>query len=167
MVSVRLNYLHVLLLLRLALVGNKPKSDKELITVAASMLSLTADAIFLKSELANSGTSLIWRVSASICIPQCLIVLTRCEVAYYGLPAAGIISLSLLDQSLTRLPSHSSTSKACQDLSVLVAAVETGALVHLAELQVIGRSYADHQKYPRSPVVSRNRIRSVYSGEAR
>jgi hypothetical protein len=45
------------------------------------------------------------------------------------LPAAGIISLSLLNRSFKEQEVGVSVSKVYQDLSVLVAEVETGALV--------------------------------------
>ena len=49
---------------------------------------------------------------------------------YYGLPAAGVICLSLLNQSFaTRYGEHRKT-EVFQNLSVLVAEVEKGALVH-------------------------------------
>ena len=63
MVSIRINYLHVQLLLRLALVQRVSEPNIELVTVAADMLSLTVEAIVLKHHMVNSGTGLVWRVS--------------------------------------------------------------------------------------------------------
>lgn len=65
LVSARLNYLHVLLLLRMSLAQHIPVQDNEMIDISASMLSLTVEALILKSHLANSGTGLIWRVSGT------------------------------------------------------------------------------------------------------
>jgi len=50
-------------------------------------------------------------------------------VAYYGLPAAGIICLSLLNQPSTLQQAGVSISRVFQDLGVLVAQVDTGALI--------------------------------------
>lgn len=63
MVSARLNHLHVLFLLRLALVSSMQDPDARLITISANMLRLVIQAVVLKDDLANSGTSIVWRVS--------------------------------------------------------------------------------------------------------
>lgn len=55
------------------------------------------------------------------------------QIAYYGLAAAGIISLALLNKSFTTGSEGASPSKAIRDLSVLVVEVETGALVNLED----------------------------------
>lgn len=64
MVSARLNHLHVLLLLRLALVQRIADPDLSLVSIAADILSLTTEAALVKHKLANSGTGLVWKVSA-------------------------------------------------------------------------------------------------------
>jgi hypothetical protein len=51
------------------------------------------------------------------------------QVAYYGLAAAGTLSISLLSQSLTLSVENFSRPKVIQDLSVLVAEVDAGAFV--------------------------------------
>lgn len=61
--SSKLNHLHVLFLLRLALVGRLPEPDPRLIAISVTMLRLVVEAIMLKDHLANSGTSLVWKVS--------------------------------------------------------------------------------------------------------
>lgn len=63
MVSARLNHLHVLFLLRLALVSSMQYPDARLITISANMLRLVIQTVVLKYDLANSGTSIVWRVS--------------------------------------------------------------------------------------------------------
>lgn len=108
----RLNHLHVLFLLRLALVHRVSEPDARLLAISADILGLVIEAVILKDCLANSGTSLIWKV------------------AYYGLAAAGIICLALLRKSFPTENEEVSISKAIQDLSVLVAEVEIGVLVH-------------------------------------
>ena len=50
-------------------------------------------------------------------------------MAYYGLPAAGTICLSLLKGSLTATSPEISSAEVFQMLSVLVAEVESGAFV--------------------------------------
>ncbi|KAF2498736.1 hypothetical protein BU16DRAFT_303618 [Lophium mytilinum] len=66
MVSARLNYLHVMFLLRLTLGLRISEPDAELLVVSAEMLSLVAQAVVLKHRLVNSGTSLIWKASLAL-----------------------------------------------------------------------------------------------------
>lgn len=54
------------------------------------------------------------------------------QVAQYGLPAAGIVSLALLSPATMESPSYS-RSKMIQDLSVLVAEAKTGAWIQAGE----------------------------------
>lgn len=63
MVSARLNYLHVGLLLHLALVRRVSEPGVRLLAISAEMLSLIVEAVVLRDRLANSGTSLRWKVS--------------------------------------------------------------------------------------------------------
>lgn len=51
------------------------------------------------------------------------------EVAYYGLAAAGILCLALLYNTFDRAAPDATPSKTIRDLSVLVAEIETGALL--------------------------------------
>ncbi|CAI6094517.1 unnamed protein product [Clonostachys chloroleuca] len=112
MVSARLNHLHILFLLRLALSRQAPDSDKELVSISVEILGLVVDAIIQKDQLVNSGTSLVWKI------------------AYYGLSAAGVICLWLLNRmSTTRHNTQINISKAVQHLGVLVTEMETGILV--------------------------------------
>lgn len=71
MVNMKLNYLHVQFLLRLALV--RPMStepDSELLEISLKMLGLVVETILLKDQIVNSGTSLVWKVGY-VCIKTC------------------------------------------------------------------------------------------------
>lgn len=111
MVSARLNYLHVMLLLQLAL-DCSTLPGAQLLEAAAEMLTITIDAIVTRHRLANSGTSLVWKV------------------AYYGLSAAGVICIALLRCTVGENDTESSPSKMIRNLSVLTAEVQGGALAH-------------------------------------
>ncbi|KAH7142097.1 hypothetical protein EDB81DRAFT_691571 [Dactylonectria macrodidyma] len=110
----RLDYLHIHFLLGLVSQRSISEPNDYLLTVATEMLSITVEAIILRDQMVNSGSCLIWKV------------------AQYGLPAAGIISLALLNSTTTNAISHS-RSKMIQDLSVLVAEVTTGAWIQAGE----------------------------------
>lgn len=107
---VRLNHLHVLFLLRLLLLNTMTEPDIPIIETAGQMLALVVEAILLRDQLTNSGTGLIWKV------------------AYYGLPAAGIILLALLKQH-SHATQNISRTKILRDLSVFVAEVQIGTIV--------------------------------------
>lgn len=79
------------------------------------MLSHVVEVIILRARLVNSGTCLIWKV------------------AHFGLPAAGIISLALLNPSIGKDTEPLLQSKMLQDLSVLVAEVRMGAVIEVGE----------------------------------
>ncbi|KAF2112247.1 hypothetical protein BDV96DRAFT_497984 [Lophiotrema nucula] len=113
LISARLNHIHIFFMLHMALQRRTTDPDAPLIKVSAQILSLVCEAVLLKDTLANSGTTLVWKV------------------AYYGLAAAGIVCLSLINRSFPEVDGDISATKAVQDLSVLVAQVETGALVHV------------------------------------
>ncbi|KAH6887073.1 hypothetical protein B0T10DRAFT_530370 [Thelonectria olida] len=115
LVAIRLDYLHTLFLV--SLVSQKKTSEPEeaLLTVAGEMLSLTVEAIILRDRLVNAGTSLIWKV------------------AQYGLPAAGVVSLALLNSSASLAGTRLSRSKMVQDLSALVAEISIGAWIQEGE----------------------------------
>ena len=51
------------------------------------------------------------------------------QVAYYGLAAAGVLCLALLYNTFDRAAPDATPSKTIRDLSVLVAEIETGALL--------------------------------------
>ncbi|KAK8150906.1 hypothetical protein G3M48_004586 [Beauveria asiatica] len=110
--NARLNQLHILFLLRMAVARSRPESDGELVSIAAEILTLIVEALMQKDYLVNSNTSLVWKV------------------AYYGLSAAGVISLWLLHESSKTQPHPNvDTSKVFQSLSVLVLEMETGVLI--------------------------------------
>ncbi|KAJ6186616.1 hypothetical protein N7519_007917 [Penicillium mononematosum] len=114
MVNMKLNYLHVHFLLWRALL--RPMSmdpAPELFKISKDMLSLVVETIMLKDKTINSGTSLVWKV------------------VYYGLSAAGLISLTLANQSHANETGQSDISKIFQDLSILVGEVESGTLVYV------------------------------------
>ncbi|KAJ5115743.1 hypothetical protein N7456_000091 [Penicillium angulare] len=114
MVNMKLNYLHVQFLLRLALFrSTSSEPDHALLGISMEMLSLVVETIMLKDQIINSGTSLVWKV------------------AYYGLSAAGLISLTLIKRSFVTENSQISTSKVFQDLSILVGEIERGTLVYM------------------------------------
>lgn len=60
--SARLNYLHVLFLLRLTFIHHISEQDNELLDISAEMLHLVATAAVMKDRLSFSGTGLIWKV---------------------------------------------------------------------------------------------------------
>ncbi|KAJ5287972.1 hypothetical protein N7478_003658 [Penicillium angulare] len=111
---VRLQHLHVLFLLRLLLLNTLTEPDIPIIETAGQMLSIVVEVILLRDQIINSGTGLVWKV------------------AYYGLPAAGIILLALLKQHTTTATSISRT-KLLRDLSVFVAEVQMGTIVRLGD----------------------------------
>ncbi|PYH71887.1 Zn(II)2Cys6 transcription factor [Aspergillus vadensis CBS 113365] len=114
MVNMKLNYLHVQFLLRLALV--RPMStepDSDLLDISLKMLGLVVETILLKDQIVNSGTSLVWKV------------------AYYGLSAAGMICLTLVKRSFAIQSFTPSFSKIFQELSILAAEIERGTLVYI------------------------------------
>ncbi|KAJ5674147.1 hypothetical protein N7462_009586 [Penicillium macrosclerotiorum] len=111
---VRLNHLHVLFLLRLLLLNTLTEPDIPIIETAGQMLALVVECILLREQLTNSGTGLVWKV------------------AYYGLPAAGIILLALLKQQ-THATAGVSRTKMLRDLSVFVAEVQIGTIVRTGD----------------------------------
>ncbi|KAI1321720.1 putative Zn(II)2Cys6 transcription factor [Xylariaceae sp. FL0255] len=115
MSSARLNHLHVLLLLELAIDQRADQPGHMSITLAAEMLDLVVLSIIHKERLVNSGTSLGWRVT------------------YYGLTAAGVICLALLNQRLVMAVNTVSRSQVIQNLSVLVAELSAGSIVPRTE----------------------------------
>ncbi|CAH0005094.1 unnamed protein product [Clonostachys byssicola] len=112
LLGTKLNYLHVLFLLRQALRRRTSDWDPELNSVAGQMLSLVVEALMLREGLVNSGTSLVWKV------------------VYYGLAAAGVICLALLQQGPATDCVEMDTSKVFRELAVLVSEVELGTLVY-------------------------------------
>ncbi|KAI5360087.1 Putative zn(2)-C6 fungal-type DNA-binding domain-containing protein [Septoria linicola] len=109
--SAALNLLHVRFLLHSASMARTSDPSDDLLSVSGAMLKLAAEVAVLKESLANSGTGFIWKIAS------------------YGLPAAGVICLALVNRTRQRVQTTFSTSQAIQDLSVLVAHVEAGVLI--------------------------------------
>ena len=66
LVSAKLNFAHVRFLLELTITPRVSSPGIELLRTSADMLSLVVEAILLKQRLANSGTSLVWKVSIQV-----------------------------------------------------------------------------------------------------
>lgn len=120
MVNMKLAYLHVQFLLGLALLRPiTTNPDPELFSISMDMLSLVVESIMLKDQIINSGTSLVWKVSQEIYRwNQSTHVYSKLKVAYYGLSAAGLISLTLVNRSFATETLQTSMSKVFQDLSI-------------------------------------------------
>ncbi|KAL7769991.1 hypothetical protein ACKLNR_001375 [Fusarium oxysporum f. sp. zingiberi] len=112
MLGIKLNYLHVLFLQHLALVRRVSEPDTQLRNIAQEILSLVVEAVLFKDHLVHSGTSLTWKV------------------VYYGLAAAGVICLSLLQNQYSLEHELAAAPKILRDLGVLVAEIEYGTLVY-------------------------------------
>ncbi|TXC10338.1 hypothetical protein FocTR4_00004445 [Fusarium oxysporum f. sp. cubense] len=112
MLGIKLNYLHVLFLQHLALVRRVSEPGTQLRNIAQEILSLVVEAVLFKDHLIHSGTSLTWKV------------------VYYGLAAAGVICLSLLQNQYSLEHELAAAPKILRDLGVLVAEIEYGTLVY-------------------------------------
>lgn len=66
LISVQLNHLHVQFLLRLLLLNSLIEPDTSLIAIAGEMLSRVVEAILIRQETTDSGTSLIWKVRGQL-----------------------------------------------------------------------------------------------------
>lgn len=58
----RLDYLHTVFLLELSLQQKVSEPDESIVSTAAEMLSLVVELIILRDSVANSGSSLVWKV---------------------------------------------------------------------------------------------------------
>lgn len=76
LVSTKLNFAHVKFLLELTITPRVSNPGIELLRTSAEILSLVVEAIVLKQRLANSGTSLVWKVSTdeSFCTKDCRVI---------------------------------------------------------------------------------------------
>lgn len=133
MANMKLNYLHVHFLLRLACACPMTTArDPGLFRVSTEMLGLVVETIMLKDQIINSGTSLVWKVSQSTPTSNNqLNFILKIQVAYYGLSAAGLICLTLVNQGFATEIPDLSVSKVFQDLSILVGEIERGTLVYI------------------------------------
>ncbi|KAL4899919.1 hypothetical protein BDW74DRAFT_188810 [Aspergillus multicolor] len=100
--AVRLNHLHVVFLLQLLQLDSPAQPDPPIIEVAEEIVLIVVDLILLRDRLVNSGTSLVWKI------------------AYYGLPAAGILLLAMLNRR---------SSPALQHLTILAAELQAGSII--------------------------------------
>ncbi|KAI5924560.1 hypothetical protein F4810DRAFT_129970 [Camillea tinctor] len=115
MISIRLNYLHIIFLLHRLLLKSWMEPDASIVDVSQEMLTIVVDAMLCRDTLVNSGTNLTWKIIV------------------YGLPAAGILLLAMLKQ--VGVPDCPPTSQArvLQDLGIFVAEIERGTAVSPAE----------------------------------
>ncbi|KAJ5135766.1 uncharacterized protein N7515_005044 [Penicillium bovifimosum] len=109
--SIRLDQLHVLFLLQLSLLDTLTEPDPSILDISDQMLALVVEMILLRDQLVNSGTGLVWKI------------------AHFGLPAAGIILLSMLKQHQRLTDARSSWSKTILNLGIFVAQVQVGSIV--------------------------------------
>ncbi|CAG8209807.1 unnamed protein product [Penicillium salamii] len=109
--GIRLNHLHVLFLLRLLFIDVVAEPDAAILHISKQMLSLVVEVMLLRDQLINSGTGLV------------------SKVAHYGLPAAGIILLSMLKQQYGPGTGKFYMSKALLDLGIFVAQIRVGSIV--------------------------------------
>ncbi|KAJ5794093.1 Transcription factor [Penicillium paradoxum] len=109
--SIRLDQLHVLFLLQLSFLDTLTEPDPLILDISDQTLALVVEAILLRDQLINSGTGLVWKI------------------AHFGLPAAGIILLSVLKQHHTLTEARSSWSKTILNLGIFVAQVQVGSIV--------------------------------------
>ncbi|KAI8398440.1 hypothetical protein FOFC_19651 [Fusarium oxysporum] len=108
--SIRLNHLHLIFLLRRLAWDRLSETSGPLIEVAMETLKLVVELIVLREELSNSGSKLSWKIS------------------HYGLPAAGIILLVMLNSHATPPNLRASRSRVLQDLAVLTTEIERGTI---------------------------------------
>jgi hypothetical protein len=131
MISARLNYLHVHFLLGLAMARSSTEPDKDLICIAAKMLRLAVDAAIFRYRLINSGTQLVWKVCCAAL--QFSLQLLTDKVAHYGLPAAGVLCLSLLNDITCSQQDSTLRIKAIQDLGTLVSQIDAGVMIDMPD----------------------------------
>jgi hypothetical protein len=98
LLGVKLNHLHVVFLLHLALLRNMTEPNAAIISVSAEMLGLVVEAFVLKDRLIDSSTSLLSKVGFTYRF-QNISHGTYMKNRLFGLSAAGIICLTLLQPS--------------------------------------------------------------------
>ncbi|CAG9954335.1 unnamed protein product [Clonostachys rosea f. rosea IK726] len=109
--SIRLNHLHILFLVRLLHLDRLAEPDEPIVEIAKEMTNLIVEVILFREQLANSGTSLIWKITC------------------YGLPAIGILLMSLIRQHRTGTNSWATQTHTLRNLSVFVAEIELGTII--------------------------------------
>ena len=130
LISIRLNYLHISFLLRRLLLRRLSEPDVAIIEVAQRMLHLVVETILLREELANSGTGLDWKVCTRIVLSTDA---EHRQIAYYGLPGAGILLLAMLRQRRDSDYPRVLKANVLEDLTILAAEVERGTVVRCEE----------------------------------
>ncbi|VUC29055.1 unnamed protein product [Clonostachys rosea] len=113
--SIRLNHLHVLFLLRLLHLDRLAEPDEAIVEIAKEITNLIVEVILFREQLAFSGTSLIWKITC------------------YGLPAIGILLMSLIRPHRTGTNSWAAQTHTLRNLSVFVAEIELGTIVRAGE----------------------------------
>ncbi|KAL3440661.1 hypothetical protein BJX65DRAFT_26051 [Aspergillus insuetus] len=126
--AVRLNHLHVLFLLSLLQLHTPAEPDETIIEIAEDTVLIIVDLILLRDQIVNSGTSLVWKI------------------AYYGLPAAGILLLAMLrGRSPHPYPANQQQQRpvplsvplprprAIQHLTILAAELQAGSIIEPRE----------------------------------
>lgn len=100
MANMKLNYLHVHFLLRLACVCPMATGgDPDLVRISTEILSLVVEAIMLKDQILNSGTSLVWKVTQISPILQqpthYYLQISRLPTMAYRPPGSSALPLSI------------------------------------------------------------------------
>ncbi|KAI1634641.1 hypothetical protein F4809DRAFT_651732 [Biscogniauxia mediterranea] len=111
MISIRLNYLHIIFLLHRLLLKSWMEPDASIVDVSQEILTIVVDAMLCRDTLVNSGTNLTWKI------------------IIYGLPAAGILLLAMLRQVGIPGCPRVSQARVLQDLGIFVAEIERGTAV--------------------------------------
>ncbi|KAI9155081.1 Notoamide biosynthesis cluster protein O' [Paramyrothecium foliicola] len=113
LVGTRLDYLHTNFLLDLSSQGKVSEPDEVIVSTAAEMLSLVVELVILRDSIVNSGSSLVWKV------------------AHFGLPAAGIVSLALLNTFASL--GDTARIKMLQNLTILHAEITIGSWIQAGD----------------------------------
>lgn len=62
LLSIRLNYLHVLFLIHVTKLRDLSSPDDSILRICRAMLFHVVEATLMRDQLVNSGTGLIWKV---------------------------------------------------------------------------------------------------------
>lgn len=132
--SAKLNYLQVLFLAQQALL-RAPQTDPRLLNISEQLLTIVVEAMMLRHRLVNSGTGFIWKVSFILPRRWHMLTVFGNKVCHYGLPAAGTLSLYILQHSTEshQSPPLVAWSKVLNELRIFVAEIQLGGLVQVDE----------------------------------
>lgn len=134
LLGTRLDYLHIIFLLQSLLLRHLNETEDALLETSQEILSLVVEALMLKDRLVNAGSGIDWKVSLHHYTMRAKA--KRVQVAHYGLPAAGIISLALVRKAgIAPAGNDESAVKTemLRNLNILVAHIEVGAIVQIGE----------------------------------